>query len=132
MNDDIYLICPVRDCLPEVKIQMDKYVIGLEAEGKKVHYPPRDVDQSLGEYDICSKHRLSMKDCKEVHIWWDRSSTGSHFDLGMAFMLLIFNPYLKIVLANPIDVPETISKSFGNIIRNLSGPHMQTNCAGVN
>jgi hypothetical protein len=89
MSQNIYLICPVRRCTPEVRAVMDAYVAGLEARGHKVHYPPRDVDQSNddGGVRICQEHLHAMLACDAVHVWWDPASTGSHFDLGMAYAM---------------------------------------------
>ena len=129
MNEKVYLICPVRNCSAEVQQEIEWYVNELEKNGKEVHYPPRDVDQSQSEFIICHSHKMAMKDCDEIHIWWDNKSTGSHFDLGMAFMLLEINPSLIFVLANPQDVPKTIQKSFGNLIRNIS--HAR-DCTSIN
>jgi len=121
MDKQVYLICPVRNCPPEVGAKIKAYVTKIESEGKIVHYPPRDVDQAQGGLEICSQHRSAMVMCHEIHVWWDNKSTGSHFDLGMAFMLSQYKgTHLEFVLANPEDVPATISKSFGNVIRRLS------------
>ena len=120
MNKKVYLICPVRECTPEINKRIEAYVKEIEAEGKIVHYPPRDVDQTQDGFDICDKHQSAMMGCHEIHIWWDSKSSGSHFDLGMAFMLSQFRrSSLKFVLANPEDVPATLSKSFNNIVRQL-------------
>jgi len=125
MDKKVYLICPVRNCASEVGKRITTYVKKIEAEGKTVHYPPRDVDQSQSGFDICSQHREAMIGCNEIHIWWDNKSNGSHFDLGMAFMLLQFKiNNLKFILANPKDVPATLSKSFNNMIRELSNINM--------
>jgi nucleoside 2-deoxyribosyltransferase len=84
----IYLICPVRNCTPEQHDAIASYVAELEAAGHTVHYPPRDVDQDDPTgYRICCAHRTAMRWADRVDIIWDATSTGSHFDLGMAFAL---------------------------------------------
>jgi len=121
MNNKVYLICPVRNCDPKTSAKIEAYVSRIESEGKIVHYPPRDVDQAQSGFEICSEHRSAMMNCDEIHIWWDSKSSGSHFDLGMAFMLSHLMPgILKFILANPEEVLATLSKSFGNMIRKLS------------
>ena len=84
----IYIICPVRNITAEQKKEIDDYVANLEAEGHIVHYPPRDVNQNDETgWNICAQHRAVMKTCDRIDIFWDKTSTGSHFDLGMAFMM---------------------------------------------
>ena len=83
----IYIICPVRHASEDVTKRINDYVDKMEDEGHDVHFPPRDVEQNdpTGGYVICTKHGRAMYESDEVHIFWDRTSTGSHFDLGMAF-----------------------------------------------
>jgi nucleoside 2-deoxyribosyltransferase len=84
----IYLVCPVRNCTPDQKIEMDEYVRLCESFGHQVHYPPRDVDQTDPTgITICTEHGKFMETCDEVHLFWDVNSKGSHFDLGMAWAL---------------------------------------------
>lgn len=129
MPRSVYLICPVRNVSPEVSTATALYVAGLEAQGYKVHYPPRDVDQTNddGGIRIVAQHLIAMMLCNEVHVWWDDKSYGCHFDLGMAAMLMVIQhvramqtpkaenlPILKIVSANNVQlVPE---KSFQNVL----------------
>lgn len=113
----VYLICPVRNCSEEVQKQLEDYVLDLEANNFKVHFPPRDVEQDQSGFGICDAHRKAMAECDEVHFWWDPESKGSHFDFGMAFML----EYFKLVTYVQADViEETPHKSYGNVIRKLS------------
>jgi len=83
----IYIICPVRHASEDITQLINDYVNKLEEDGHDVHFPPRDVEQNdpTGGYVICTKHRKAMSQSDEVHIFWDRTSTGSHFDVGMAF-----------------------------------------------
>jgi len=113
----VYLVCPVRNCSEEVKKQLEDYVLVLETLGYDVHFPPRDVEQDQSGFNICDEHRKAMKECDEVHFWWDSESKGSHFDFGMAFMLEAFKP-VKYVMAE--EIKETPHKSYGNVIRYLS------------
>lgn len=141
----VYLICPVRRCTPEVRAEMDGYVANLERLGYEVHYPPRDVDQSNddGGVRICIEHLDAMLGVDEVHIWWDNESSGSHFDLGMAYMLnavrtmlhlklsdedkvylagrdIHVGPPIRFVIANPHQVKPDPEKSFTNVLLELA------------
>jgi hypothetical protein len=84
---EIYLLCPVRKITPEIRRFLDSYVAVQEARGKKVHYPPRDVNQNDPTgLQILTYHKEAMKKCKEVHAYWVKDSEGSIHDLGMVLM----------------------------------------------
>ncbi len=112
----IFLICPVRT--PDDKEYADWAVDRLERQGHEVHYPPRDVDQTddgVG-FEIVKAHRRAMLEADEIHVIWNPESTGSHFDLGSAFMLQAF----KRVPIRIVRVFEsTDHKSFGNVLKTL-------------
>ena len=111
----IYIICPVRKVTPESRKTVDEYVAELEKDpNNRVHYPPRDVDQSQSGMDICIEHSEFMNIADEVHIYWDPDSCGSIFDLGMAFIRFINKPGFKVVVIN--EVKETLNKSFTNVL----------------
>ena len=109
----VYLICPVRSCSEADRRFADEYVAELEKNGCSVHYPPRDVDQTDDGVGlaISEAHREAMLGCDEVHVIWDATSVGSHFDFGMAFMLQAWKK-IPIVLARPAQLTPT--KSYGN------------------
>lgn len=116
----VYLICPVRNCSESMRTFALQYVSRLEASGAQVHFPPRDVDQrddGIG-LAINGANRQALLSCDEVHVVWDPESTGSHFDLGMAYMLQVFRT-CPIVLASPVH--PTPHKSYTNILRALAG-----------
>jgi len=115
-----YMACPVRNVSKEEKKKIDEYVESLENNGYVVHYPHRDVDQTQTGMKILSAHRYAILQSDEMHIWWDNSSEGSHFDLGMVFMLNLVctESKIKIVIANKIE--KTSHKSFENFIIELS------------
>jgi len=110
---DIFLICPVRSVTEEQRQKMAQYIAEIESSGLKVYYPPRDTNQkdAIG-WRICKDNMNAIKNSKEIHIFWDKNSSGSLFDLGMAFSM---NKRLKIV--NIEDVSKTETKSFTNLIR---------------
>jgi hypothetical protein len=110
---DIFLICPVRNATEEQKAKIAKYIEDAEARGMKVYYPARDTNQqdAVG-WRICSDNRKAIQESEEIHVFWDSNSTGTLFDLGMAFCL---GKRIKIV--NIEDVPATVGKSFNNMLR---------------
>jgi len=117
----IYIICPVRNVTPEQKKEIDDYVANLEKEGHTVHYPPRDVNQNDETgWNILAQHRAIMKTCNRVDVFWDKTSMGSHFDLGMAFMMEQMP--IKLVKKYQDDTP---GKSFVKAMMMWSGEIME-------
>lgn len=83
----IYVLCPCRSAAESQKREMEKYVEELENEGHLVYYPNRDVNQNLSGFEISLKNVSAIANADEIHVFWHNSSTGSCFDLGVAFML---------------------------------------------
>jgi hypothetical protein len=117
----VYLICPVRNVEPRQAEEIRRYVQEMEAGGKyEFHFPPRDVDQSNddGGVRICQQHMEAMAGCDAVHVWWDDSSKGSHYDLGMAAMLRHLAKQqgrnVAVVVANCTTTVQ--EKSFQNVL----------------
>lgn len=106
-------MCPVRRATDEVKRFLAEYVSRLEERGVEVFYPARDNPHEgtdrIGD-KICDCNAIAIDTCDEVHIYWDESSAGSKFDLGMAF---VFEK--PIVLINEVDSTET--KSFNSLLK---------------
>jgi len=109
----IFLICPVRNANEEQKIKMQVYISNLEKQGIQVYYPARDTKQNdpIG-YRICTDNKNAIVEADEVHIFWDKNSQGSLFDIGMTFAL-----NKPVVIANIQEVELTETKSFSNMIR---------------
>jgi len=108
----VFLICPVRNATGYQKQEMASYIENLESKGIDVYYPARDTNQvdDTG-YRICKDNLNAIREANEVHIFWDKDSSGSLFDLGMAFAL-----NKPIFIANGCDVKLTDGKSFANMI----------------
>lgn len=97
----VYIICPVRNVTDEQKQEIEDYVKKLEEEGNEVHYPPRDVEQDDPTgVGICDSHLAAMAVSERVDVFWDVESSGSHFDLGMAYAM---RKILKLVKAYKED-----------------------------
>jgi hypothetical protein len=118
---DIFLICPVRNATPDQKVEMQNYINVLESQGISVYYPARDTDQTdtIG-WAICTKNLWAMEHSKKVHIFYDPTSTGSLFDLGMAFAL---DKELTVVNINQVEATDG-KKSFNNLIRYWHDPEL--------
>jgi len=85
---NIYIICAVRNATQQRIDEIRKYAEQKRAYGCDVHFPPDNApqDDGTGE-EICKTHLAAMMKADEVHIFWDVQSSGSHFDLGMAYAL---------------------------------------------
>ena len=105
----IFLISPVKwvDVMEEEEIL--KYVQILEDGGHEVHRPIRDTGS---QFEICTQNAIVIRDADEVHVWWDSGSSGSKFDLGVAFAL-----GKKIVVANGVAVRTT--EGFCSLLRDM-------------
>lgn len=112
VGKSIFLICPVRNATESQKQRMEQYIKDLELAGAKVHYPARDTNQvDETGFRICSDNCDAVHWSDEVHIFWDKNSTGSLFDLGVAFA---YKKPVKIV--NIDEIEKTDGKSFTNMI----------------
>lgn len=97
-------MCAVRNATWERIVEIRAYADEQRALGRTVHYPPDDApqDDPTGEA-ICRTHLEAMRNCDEVHVFWDVKSSGSHFDIGMAYAL--GKPLVPIACEHP-DGPE--------------------------
>ena len=120
MKRRAFLISPVRNIAPETLEALRSYVNKLESEGVEVYWPYRDTDQTDPHgWTICSHNRSAILDANEIHIWYDKTSSGSIFDAGMVFALLGIGWVKKVVIANPDAVKPTPHKSFENVLLKL-------------
>ena len=99
------------------------YVNKLEAEGNKVFYAERDVDQNDPTgLNIITKERKAIWEANEIHVWWKADkkgkskSEGSVFDFCMAWMATLLLPEKKIVIANPEMVKAPDHKSYTTVL----------------
>lgn len=125
MKTSVYLVCPVRNASPEQTTAIAQYVHELEAKGYEVYWPARDTvqeDETNG-WQVCLENARAILKADEIHVWWDASSQGSAFDLGMAWMLRFLREYPPtgeqklprcLVLANTFPVPQ--GKAFEKVL----------------
>lgn len=88
-ENKIFLICPVRNASYEVKKEIEEYVIEKNNDGYIIHAPHLHTVQQdiLGGYTICLQNANAIATSKRIDIYYDQNSTGSAFDLGVAFYL---------------------------------------------
>lgn len=113
----IYIICPVRNATPEQLAQQNDYRKKLESEGHSVFYPPRDAPQeSKTGYEIVESEAIAIIACDRIDIFWDITSKGEHFDLGMTYMA---SKILGKKIINIIKLyqPDPAEKSYMKVIK---------------
>jgi hypothetical protein len=59
----------------------------LECEDHDVFFPPRDIPKTTPEPDICQRMLLELDLADEIHVWYEKTSQGVHFDMGILFVL---------------------------------------------
>lgn len=110
----VFLICPVRNATEQQIERMRNYKNSLREQQVDLYYPADDNvyehTDKIG-YVICETNVNAIKECDEVHIFWDKNSSGSLFDLGAAFAL-----GKRLRIANINEVECTQNKSFANMI----------------
>ena len=114
----IFLVCPVRNVSKKENAKIRAYVRNLEKQGHKVYWPYRDnphqQTDTIGTVIINNNH-FEMKHSDEVHIWWNPNSTGSIWDVCMAWML-----GKCLFLVNRNEVKPTPFKSFTNVVLDMT------------
>ena len=121
MDKKIFIICPVRNVKQEVNEKITAYVTTLETRGHEVYWPYRDNPYQEADKigrTIIGLNREKMIEADEVHVWYDKNSTGSIFDIGM-FFALVHAHFRKFVIINRADVVSTPHKSFENVLWEL-------------
>lgn len=115
----IFILRPVRNVTEEVKVKIVAYVAELEKQGHEVYDPERDnpyQDTDKIGIQIISHNCRKMIEADEIHIWYDKSSTGSIFDIGMFYMFVNTLDFKKFVIINQDNIVPTPHKSFENVI----------------
>jgi predicted TIM-barrel fold metal-dependent hydrolase len=110
---NIYIICAVRNASPDRVAEIRRHAEAMRFKGHQVHFPPDDApqDDPTGAA-ICRTHLKAMKIANEVHVFWDVRSSGSHFDLGMAYALG------KKIVPLTLEMPDGPEKSYWKAVIN--------------
>ena len=89
IENKIFLICPVRNATEEQRKWIEDFVHNKYNEGYTIHAPHLHTRQTdmFGGYAICKQNAEAVASSQEIDIYYDQSSTGSVFDLGVAYAL---------------------------------------------
>jgi hypothetical protein len=115
IDNKIFLICPVRNATPEQRKWIEDFVIEKYSEGYSIHAPhlhTRQIDL-FGGYAICMQNAEAVATSKEIDIYYDQSSTGSVFDLGVAYSL-----HKPLKLLNKDEITFNDEDMIDSIIKN--------------
>jgi hypothetical protein len=112
-NKHIFIISPVRGVSEGELEELREYCNKLENMGYRVHLPIRDTKQDQDEMSICTQNMEAIKKADEIHVYYNSSSRGIHFDLGMAFAL---NKKI-VVVKNEIPKQDKCFARFLDMIR---------------
>ncbi len=84
-----FLICPVRIATPEQRQWIENYVSMMMEKGYVIHAPHLHTVQTdlFGGYGICMQNAEAIGTSECVDILYNQKSTGSVFDLGVAYAL---------------------------------------------
>jgi len=105
----VFIICTVRGASEEYKKKLENYVTELETNRHQVHLPHRDTNQNANGIDICKENATAISNADEIHIFYNPTSQGTHFDMGVAFA---FGKKIKVVENEEI----TIGKSYPRML----------------
>lgn len=89
IDKKIFLICPVRNASNDQRKWIENFVKEKHNEGYIIHAPHLHTVQNdlFGGYAICKQNALAVATSDEIDIYYDQTSTGSVFDLGVAYAL---------------------------------------------
>lgn len=141
----VFVICPVRppkikplkgvyqktlnlafgtvDLWTKNQNAIKEYVAKLEVTGYEVYWPPRDNPHQKTDkigIAICRHNCQKLLCADEVHIWYDKNSAGSVFDIGMFFMFVRTLGFKKFLIINRESILPMSHKSFENVILTLA------------
>ncbi len=114
IQNKIFLICPVRNANNEQRKWIEDYVANRLDAGYIIHAPHLHTRQTdlFGGYAICKQNAEAVASSSEVVIYYDQSSTGSVFDLGVSYAL-----NKPLVLLNKNEIVFDDNDFIDNIIK---------------
>ena len=83
----IYIVCTVRNATEEYRKKLEEHTKLLEDAGNEVYLPHRDTKQDDTGIKICNSNVDAICRADIIHVFYNRESQGTHFDLGAAFAL---------------------------------------------
>ena len=103
----IFVICSVRGATEEYKKFLEEYAERLIELGHEVYLPHKDTKQNQIGIQICRDNREGIRNTDEVHVSYRETSTGTHFDMGMAFAL---GKKVRIIDSDPFNEKKSFAR----------------------
>jgi hypothetical protein len=99
------LISPVRNVSPEQTLEIESFKKDKTDDGFDIHVPQKDTFQKdkFGGYSICFQNANAIAESTELYLYYDQTSKGSMFDLGIAYYL---NKPLTVINKDSIDFDQ--------------------------
>lgn len=115
IENKIFLICPVRNATKEQRKWIENFVYEKYNEGYIIHAPHLHTRQMdlFGGYSICKQNAKAVSTSEEIDIYYDQSSTGSVFDLGVAYAL-----NKPLVILNKEEIIFNDNDTIDNVVKN--------------
>lgn len=114
IKNKIFLICPVRNATIEQRKWIEDFVEEKYNEGCIIHAPHLHTRQEdlFGGYAICKQNAEAVASSEEVDIYYDQTSTGSVFDLGVSYAL-----HKPLIVLNSEEIEFNNDDLIDNIIK---------------
>ncbi|MBP5678535.1 MAG: hypothetical protein J6X28_01745 [Bacilli bacterium] len=116
INKKIFLICPVRNATEEQRKWIEDFVEEKQENGYIVHAPHLHTNQNDpigGGYSICKQNAKAVASSEEIDVYYDQTSTGSVFDLGVAYAL-----HKPLRILNPEEILFEEEDQIDQIVQN--------------
>lgn len=94
-KNSVFIICSVRNADAATKIKLVAYKQKLMTLGYQVHLPHIDTPQDTSGYEICVENTQANIAAKQTHIFFDKTSEGSFFDIGVRLVDMYLHPEEK-------------------------------------
>jgi hypothetical protein len=92
----VFIICSVRKANAAIREALVNYKQKLLSQGyANVHLPHLDTNQNATGYEICGQNTIENIAATEIHVFYDATSEGSHFDIGVRFVDQYLHPEKK-------------------------------------
>jgi nucleoside 2-deoxyribosyltransferase len=82
-----FVICSVRKATAEMLEELDRIYEKYTKLGYDVYLPHKRTNQEGSGYAICTENYEAISKANIVIVVYYKESTGTHFDMGMAFAL---------------------------------------------
>ncbi len=118
-KNNIFLICPIAKATEYQQEKIDQHISDID-NCYNLYYPAKHTNQIdvTGGYRICTDNANAIGNANTIHIFYDNTSTGSMFDLGVAYYFQYLNLDRQFCFVNKEEI-ELSNDDFGDYIMKL-------------